>query len=362
MENNRTDKDRQQKPSRKKSFDPFYIIAILSILVVILVFFLWRENDYKIFSEDEKVTDRTVPEEISVPEQTQPPKTSTDQPTPVDNDRAPNHLKFAQSSQTDTEKSTIAPDNYQQAPQVTSKTSEASTSPISDNSSMIESVTKPDPTEDEIDIFTKKCVQSADTVRLFYNHLDRQEYMKKYGLKAGSEKHFTHLIQRLLDNPPVVSGETDDLFTILQNTAHFFRIIGKDNILILKGILDREKDQFENVLSNFHTVFFIPSCPANSFNLHIADTTPLYEYAGFFLNTMGGRLYLFRRDSISRMVVNYYAILLVDQANKEGKNRHGIDINAAIDQLIIEMEANTNQLKLEQQYLDSLYTLKERYQ
>ncbi len=38
------------------------------------------------------------------------------------------------------------------------------------------------------------------------------------------------LLQKLLDNPPVVIGETDDLFTLFQNTAHFFRILGKENI------------------------------------------------------------------------------------------------------------------------------------
>lgn len=205
------------------------------------------------------------------------------------------------------------------------------------------------------------CEQSSSIIMDFYKHLDKQPYIKTFNIKTTSSAHFTELIQDLLDHPPVVSRETDDLFTILQNTAHFFRIIGKDNILLLKGILDREKEYFENVLSNFYTVTTLPDCPQNSFDISIPQDA-LYDYAGFFLNTMGGRLYLFRRDSVSRMTVNYYAILIVDQANREDNNRHGIELQPAINSLIAEIEGTNNQLRMKESYLDKLYDLKEKYQ
>ena len=87
----------------------------------------------------------------------------------------------------------------------------------------------------------------------------------------------------------------------------------------------------------------------------------MYEYAGFFLNTMGGRSYLFRRDSRSRLLVNYYSILLIDLANEQGINRHGIDIVQAIPMLTQEIESS-NQLIYKENYLDQLYGLLERYQ
>ncbi len=75
---------------------------------------------------------------------------------------------------------------------------------------------------------------------------------------------------------------------------------------------------------------------------------------------MGGRLYLFRRDSFSRMTVSYYAILTIDKANTESNNKHGIDIRPAVSILISEIE-DTSQLKFKSMYLETLYKLKEKY-
>lgn len=206
------------------------------------------------------------------------------------------------------------------------------------------------------------CQKTSQTVKNFYAHLDRQPYIQSFNLTTSSELYFSQLIQRLHDNPPVVSGERSDLFTILQNTAHFFRIIGKENITILKGIIDMEKDdKFESVLADFYTLILLPECAKKNFSLNISETS-LYDYAGFFLNTMGGRLYLFRRDSLSRIVVSYYALLLIDRANTNASNSHGIEIQPPLDLLIEEIESTANPLQLREHYLDTLFSLKEKYQ
>lgn len=197
-------------------------------------------------------------------------------------------------------------------------------------------------------------------LHLFYSHLDEQEYMKPTLLGTPSKVYFTRLVQKMLDNPPIVSGETDDLFNILQNTAHFFRIVGKENIFTLKAILFKEKDSFEEVLADYYTLTNDPDSLEKEFSLRVNQES-LYDYAGFFLTTMGGRLYLFRRDSVSRMVVSYYSILIIEEANERGTNRHGIDIQPAVTMLINELENSSAQLKLKDSYLDTLYDLKEKY-
>jgi len=215
-------------------------------------------------------------------------------------------------------------------------------------------------------ILTKESAENTDYNSLikelnnFYTHLDSQQYMKDFDLNGPSKKHFSKLIQKLIDNPPVVTRETDDLFTLLKNTAHFFRVIGKDNILILKGILDREKNSFETILQSFYQLTYKPEYLQKAYSISL-DTDALYDYAGFFLNTMGGRLYLFRRDSNSRMAVSFYAILIVDRANNSGDSRHGIDIRPAVDSLIEEIENGGKNLQLRDSYLDTLYDLKEKY-
>lgn len=205
------------------------------------------------------------------------------------------------------------------------------------------------------------CNQATRQLNNFYKHLDRQPYMARFHLKSPSKSHFTTLIKKLLANPPQVSRETDDLYTILKNTAHFFRISGKDNILMLKGILNNEKNRLEKILASYYYIVTTPECNTTFYGGGI-ETEALYEYACFFLNTMGGRLYLFRRDSQSRMVVTYYAILLVDCANTERNNRHGISLKPFIDMLIAEMETGGGALQHKDSYLDKLYDLKEKYQ
>jgi hypothetical protein len=199
-----------------------------------------------------------------------------------------------------------------------------------------------------------------DEINSFYAYLDQQPYMQSFGLKESSRVHFSKLLQKLVDNPPVVIRETDDLFTLLQNTAHFFRILGKENINIIKGILDREKNSFEQILKTFYGLTYQQGYLKKEYSLSIPPKI-LTDYAAFFLNTMGGRLYLFRRDSTSRMVVSYYAIISIDRANSEGSGGHGIDLRPAIHSLVEEIENGGRRLQLKEEYLDTLYDLQEKY-
>lgn len=197
-------------------------------------------------------------------------------------------------------------------------------------------------------------------VNVFYAHLDQQPYMKSFALQEASEVYFSKLVQKLVNNPPVVHRETDDLFTLLQNTAHFFRILGKDNMHIITSILDREKNSFEQVVKAFYGLTYQPMYLKQEYALSIPPQA-LTDYAAFFLNTMGGRLYLFRRDSALRMLVSYYAVITIDRANKQGNGGHGIDLNPAILSLIEEIENGGNRLQQKDQYLDVLYDLQEKY-
>lgn len=199
-----------------------------------------------------------------------------------------------------------------------------------------------------------------DEVNSFYTHIDQQPYVQKYHLKEPSKVHFSKLLQKLIDNPPVVLRETDDLFTLLQNTAHFFRLLGKENIKLLKEILSSEQNSLEHTLKSFYSLTYTPEYLKQEYSLSIPPHA-LTDYAAFFLNTMGGRLYLFRRDSHSRMLVSYYSIMTIDRANKEGNGGHGIDLRPAIASLIEEIENGGRHLQLREEYLDALYDLQEKY-
>jgi len=211
-------------------------------------------------------------------------------------------------------------------------------------------------------IFTREeiCTEDPATMDFFYTRLDQQPYFKAFKLPQSSRDRLTALIQKLAATPPVVTRETDNLLTILKNSAHFFRVIGKDNIDLIKTIIDHEKESFEDVLAALYRLSSQPDCLRDRLGLTIPEPV-YYDYSCFFLTTMGGRLYLFRRDSKSRMLVNYYAIQMIDRANDTSTNSHGVDIRPALKSLIEEMESNGNNLKFKESYLDQLYALQEKY-
>lgn len=203
--------------------------------------------------------------------------------------------------------------------------------------------------------------QAVDKIKAFYQYLDQQKYIQDRHLDAPSHIYFTRLIQKLLDAPPVVTRETDELATILKNSTHLFRILGKDNILLGKEILNHEKDRTEELMANYFLLTEHPEAFDQDLSLKIPENT-LYQYACFFLNTMGGKLYLSRRDALTRMVVTYYAILIVNEANTQAKNSYGVQLQPAIDLLTTEIEEGGNHLYYKEAYLDTLYDLKEKYQ
>jgi hypothetical protein len=203
--------------------------------------------------------------------------------------------------------------------------------------------------------------QAVDKIKAFYQHLDQQQYIQTRHLDAPSHIYLTGLIQKLLDAPPVVTRETDDLLTILKNSTHLFRILGKDNIQLSKEILNHEKNKTEELMANYFLLAEHPEAFDKELSLAIPEDA-LYQYACFFLNTMGGKLYLSRRDSLTRMVVSYYAIVIIHQANAQGKNANGIQLQPAIDLLTTEIEEGGNSLHYKEAYLDTLYDLKEKYQ
>jgi hypothetical protein len=205
-----------------------------------------------------------------------------------------------------------------------------------------------------------ECDQLAGRLHTFFSHLDQQEYIQDFHLGVPAQQYFLGLATKVLDNPPVVSRESDDLYTILKNMAHFFRVIGGKNIIMIKTILDRERDTIEDVAADLFQWIIGDPCESEAFTFH-TSLEKMYEYAGFFLSSMGGRSYLFRRDSRSRLLVNYYAILLVDLANRKNINRHGVDLKPLLPVTLNEIE-NSNQLIYKEKYLDALYGLEEKYQ
>lgn len=201
------------------------------------------------------------------------------------------------------------------------------------------------------------CSQAAGSLRSFVDGLEQKGYVKSFNLKQPLRKHLDGLKDKLAAKPPAVVRETDDLYTVISNTAHFFRVIGKDNIQLVKTLLDQEQGKLEDMAAALHASSIGPDCPADTVQLPFSTA---YEYSVFFLNTIGGRSYLFRREAKVRLLINYYALLLIDEASVRGINKHGTEIGGLIPPLIREIEASS-QLVRKDEYLARLRALAERH-
>lgn len=205
----------------------------------------------------------------------------------------------------------------------------------------------------------KKVATAINNLNNFFTYLDQQEYVIALNLPNNTKVTFSNLVQKLVDDPPVISGESDDLFTLLKNTAHFFRIMGGDNISLLKEIFIREGKKIENLAADLYVVLNHQEKLKEFYNIELQENT-LYEYSSFLMNTMGGRLYMFRRDLELRMIVSYYSLLFVEQAELDGLNRHGIDILPFVTALVNEIENHGQRLLNRDIYLNNLYSIEER--
>jgi hypothetical protein len=198
------------------------------------------------------------------------------------------------------------------------------------------------------------CQETAATIKTFYNHLAEQNYIKAYELSEPVGDHINKIVIKLLNNPPVITAETTDFFTLLKNTAHFYRILGPKDLSFIKDILSYENNDVEDLMATFYRWSEFKNCQAD-INLQLS-LGKLYEHASFFLNTLGGQSYLFRRDSKIRILTKYYCLLIVDRAAKQGGNKYDIDVSSVAKSIIKDMQ-DADVLENQEDYIQTLRSL-----
>ncbi|KJS31558.1 MAG: hypothetical protein VR64_10940 [Desulfatitalea sp. BRH_c12] len=206
---------------------------------------------------------------------------------------------------------------------------------------------------------TVDCQRITTQAVAFFRYLDGQAYLQDYNDSMRAETFFEDVFQRLAANPPTNVGEMDNLYTVIRNVTHLYRVLGKERILLINEIAKNEAPVVEpamGVIFNWMAV-----CGTGKGKTpDSARLESLYQYACFFLNTMGGRGYLLRRDSKVRMLTNYYALRVVDMANDANLNSLGIDIRPHLDYLFYDIN-NQKGLLYRQRYLTQLAALKNKY-
>jgi hypothetical protein len=196
-------------------------------------------------------------------------------------------------------------------------------------------------------------------IEAFFSYIDNQEYVQSFKFNEGTYGQYQIALNKLSSKPPIVTGETSSLYNIVRNVAHFYRVIGKKRVLLIKQLLQNESEVIESVMQTFYLWFTLDDKGQASMQGR-PSMRSMYDYCGFFLNTLGGRSYLLRRDPKVRTLTTYYCVLILDKTNDDELNSRGIDIRPYIESSFMEIENQTG-LVHQKEYLAALNNLRLKY-
>lgn len=194
-------------------------------------------------------------------------------------------------------------------------------------------------------------------IAAFFVRLDKQDYIKEYKLGRGTYDVYEETILKISEKPPLLVNETESLNSMFMNIAHFYRLLGVERLSLIRDVLSYEYEDMESTMRDFFLWYTRSNNPGLKGR---PSQQALYEYAGFFLNTIGGRNYLMRRDSKIRILTGYYSLLILDRANDTKQNQYGIDIRPYI-RLVYGDISGKSGFMFYSEYMKRLTRLKAKY-
>lgn len=230
---------------------------------------------------------------------------------------------------------------------------------------------QPEPAPTQAPVVTQEILQQASEnpeeycqriekdVRDFFTYLNTRNYIGHIEEGTDTFDHFMKIVSRLSSKLPIPAGESADSVVLRNNIYHLFRVLEKKDIRFIREVIANESETLEANIDLFYRWLTLGNrCPdPGGFR---PSREELYHYAGFFLNTIGGRSYLFRRPLRLRMLGMYYSLLIVHEADKEGRNLYGIDPYPHVAPLGKEI-ALYDGLRFQQTYLEKLEELEKYY-
>jgi hypothetical protein len=204
-----------------------------------------------------------------------------------------------------------------------------------------------------------ECQKMEKDLHEFFTYLDTKDYIRELRIEGGTFNHFIKIIRVLSLEPPIPAGEGLSYDMIINNIYHFYRALELKDLTLIKLILKNEADTMEINLALFYKwLMSNDECGQKEGIPPALDT--LYRYAGFLVNSIGGRSYLFRRETRLRLLLYYYSLLIIHEADKKKMNNFGVDITPFLEPLAEEIE-NYQFLYFRKEYAGRLINLKDYY-
>ncbi len=203
------------------------------------------------------------------------------------------------------------------------------------------------------------CRRLDNTVQDFFRYLDRQNYIQHLDPEIDTFQRFQRVLRNLASRLPIPAGEGIDPQITVENVYHLFRVLDRRDLRLIKEVVRNEQDSLEINLRIFYEWLNLDGeCEASAADK--PSLKMLYHYAGFFLNTIGGRAYLFRQNPSLRLLISYYSLMIIHKADQKGQNTYGIDVLPFIAPLKREILRYTD-FRYQDEYLDTLERLESYY-
>ena len=206
---------------------------------------------------------------------------------------------------------------------------------------------------------TRYCSLLKEHVADFFQYLDTKKYIQQMNLGETAYARFVRIIERLAAQPPIPAGEGVDPTIMVKNIYFFCRALDKKDLRLIQQAVADDQDTLEDNMGMFYQWAMLGKRCSNLENVR-PSFEALYRYAGFFLNTTGGRAYMFRRGLKLRLLITYYSVQIIYQADKAGKNSYGINGLPYIKPLMEEM-SNYPGLLYKESYLETLTKIQNFY-
>ena len=206
---------------------------------------------------------------------------------------------------------------------------------------------------------TRYCSLINQHVQDFFQYLDTKKYIQRLELGETTDARFKQIMERLAAKPPIPAGEGVDPAIMVKNIYFFCRALDKKDLRLIKQVIAHDRDTLEDNMGMFYQWAMLGEGCSNPGSVRPSFDV-LYRYAGFFLNTTGGRAYMFRRGLKARLLASYYSVQIIYQADKAGKNNYGINVLPHVKLLMEEMSHYPN-LVYKETYLETLTKIKAFY-
>jgi hypothetical protein len=203
------------------------------------------------------------------------------------------------------------------------------------------------------------CERLEEEIHDYCRYLNGKGYVRHLGEGLDTYAELKAILRKLSARLPIPAGEGIDSSIINDNIFLFFRVLDKTQFRLIRDILKNEGDTLEPALDLFYRWSTAGSRCPDPDGIRPSQAV-LYHYAGFFLNTIGGRAYLFRRALGLRLLFTYYSLQILWEADKQGRNTYGIDALPFIAPLAKEIALYPD-FRFKQTYLKNLQEMEKEY-